>query len=119
MAFLDPVNTIATKRIVPGVVDGIFKNSPLLAFFKRNSLEPYRGGPSWQENFLYNTLKVAAYAPGDTFDISQRQVASGGTVTPKYYNVPVSAYIEKLKIEMNGPESVFNYVDLLLQDAAL
>jgi len=119
MAFLDPVNTIATKRIVPGVVDNIFKNSPLLAYFKRNALTPYQGGPSWQENFLYNTLKVSGYAPGDSFDISQRQIATGGTVTPRYYNVPVPAYIEKLKIEMNGPQAVFDYVDLLMQAAAL
>lgn len=119
MAFLDPVNTIATKRIVPGVVDNIFKNSPLLAYFRKNSLRPYQGGPSWQENFLYNTLKVQAYAPGDSFDISQRQIATGGTITPRYYNVPVPAFIEKIKIEMNGPDAVFDYVDLLLQAAAL
>lgn len=119
MAFLDPVNTIATKHIVPGVVDNIFKNSPLLAYFRRNSLKQYAGGPQWQENFLYNTLKVAAYAPGDSFDIGQRQIATGGTVTPRYYNVPVPAYIEKLKIEMNGPEAVFDYIDLLMQAAAL
>lgn len=119
MAFLDPVNTIAVKRIVPGVVDNIFKNSPLLAYFRKNSLREYAGGPSWQENFLYNTLKVAAYAPGDSFDITQRQIATGGTVTPRYYNVPVPAYIEKLKIEMNGPQAVFDYIDLLMQAAAL
>ena len=53
MAFLDPVNTIATKTIVPGVVDGVFRNSPLLAFLRQNSLEPYEGGPSWQFNILY------------------------------------------------------------------
>jgi hypothetical protein len=60
-----------------------------------------------------------SYAPGDTFDISQKQIATGATVTPRYYAVPVSAFIEKLKIEMNGPEAVFSYVDLLLQTAAL
>lgn len=119
MSFLDPVNTIATKRIVPGVMDNIFKNSPLLAYFRKNSLRPYQGGPSWQENFLYNTLKVQAYAPGDNFDVSQRQIATGATVTPRYYNVPVPAFIEKIKIEMSGPDAVFDYVDLLLQAAAL
>lgn len=119
MAFLDPVNTIAVKRIVPGVVDLVFKSSPLLALVRRNCLQKYEGGPSWQENFLYGMLPVTSYAPGDTFDIGQRQVATGATVVPKYYNVPVSAYIEKLKIEMNGPQAVFDYVDLLMQTAAL
>lgn len=64
-------------------------------------------------------LVPAAYSPGDTFDLSQKQIATGGTVTPRYYNVPVTGYIEKLKIEMNGPKAVFDYIDLLLQAAAL
>lgn len=119
MAFLDPVNTIATKRIIPGVADIVFKNSPLLAFFRKNSLMPYYGGPSWQENAMYDLLPPVSYNVGDSFDISQKQIATGLTVTPRYYNVPVSAYIEKLKVEMNGLESVFSYVDLLLQNAAL
>src|SRR5687767_14827952 len=106
MAFLDPVNTIATKKIVPGVVDNVFKNSPLLAFLRKNSLMKYEGGPSWQENFLYGTLKAAEYVPGDTFDISQRQIATGATITPRYVEVSVPAYLEKIKIEMNGPQAV-------------
>jgi hypothetical protein len=119
MAFLDPVNTIATKRIVPGVTDLVFKSGPLMAFIRRNALQRYEGGPSWQENFMYGIQDVYPYAPGDTFTIQQRQVATGTTVTPRYYVVPVSAYIEKIKIEMNGPQAVFDYVDLLLQNAAM
>jgi len=119
MAFLDPVNTIATKRIVPGVTDLVFKSGPLMAFIRRNSLQKYEGGPSWQENFMYGIQDVYAYQPGDTFALNQRQVATGTTVVPKYYVVPVTAYIEKIKIEMNGPQAVFDYVDLLLQNAAM
>lgn len=118
MAFLDPVNTIATKKIVPGVVDNVFRNSAILAMARKN-VQPYAGGPQWQENFLYDVLLPEAYTPGDTFDITQRQVATGGTVTPRYINVAVPAYIEKLKIEMAGPQAVFDYVQLLLQTAAL
>jgi hypothetical protein len=119
MAFLDPVNTISTKTIVPGVVDGVFRNSPLLAFLRSNSLEPYEGGPSWQFNILYDVMNGGAYNPGETFDISQVQVATGTTITPRYYNVPVSAYVEKLKIEMAGPKAVFDHIELLMQAAAL
>lgn len=119
MAFLDPINTIVTKEIIPGVADNVFRNSPLLAMFRKNSLEPYNGGPSWQENFLYGVLPIEAYVPGDTFTLSAPQIATGGTVTPRYYNVAVVAQLEKLKIEMNGPRAVFSYIDLLLQNAAL
>jgi hypothetical protein len=52
MAFLSPENTVAVKKIVLGVADGVFRNSPALAYFRRNCLMPYNGGPSWQENIL-------------------------------------------------------------------
>lgn len=119
MAFLDPVNTIATKLIKTGVVDNVFRNSVVLAYMRKNCLEEYSGGPSWQENFLYDTMTPVAYTPGETFDNAQVQLATGGTVLPRYYDVPVSATIEKLAIEMNGKQAVFNQVDLLLQAAAL
>lgn len=119
MAFLNPVDTIATKKIFPEVVDGVFRNDPLLAFFKKNSLRQYVGGPSWQENIMYNVLKGDKYDVGDSFDITQRQIATGLTFTPVRYYVNVSAYLEKIKVELNGPTAVFDYVDLLAQNAAL
>jgi hypothetical protein len=119
MAFLDTVNAITRKTIVPGLVDQVFKSGPTMAYIKRNCLAKYAGGPSWQENFLYDMMNVAAYQPGDTFDLSQHQIFTGGTVTPRYYNVPVPALIEKVKLELAGPEAVFNYIDTLMQTAAL
>jgi hypothetical protein len=116
---IDVVNTVTTKKIVPGVVDNVFRNSPLLAMIKAKGLRDYSGGPSWQENFLYDTLVPVAYSPGETFDLTQKQIATGGTVTPRYYAVPVSAYLEKLNVEMAGEQAVFSYIDILLQNAAL
>ncbi len=119
MAFLDAVNTITRKTIVPGMADLVFKSGPTMAYIKRNCLAKYAGGPSWQENFLYGMLEPQAYVPGETFDFTQFQIFTGGTVTPRYYNVPVPALLEKVKIEMAGPEAVFNYIDTLMQTAAL
>ena len=119
MAFLDTVNTITRKTIVPGLVDQVFKSGPTMAYIKRNCLAKYQGGPSWQENFIYDMMNVSAYQPGDTFDFTQHQIFTGGTVTPRYYNVPVPALIEKVKLELAGPEAVVNYIDTLMQAAAL
>lgn len=119
MAFLDTVNTITRKTIVPGMVDLVFKSGPTMAYIKRNCLAKYAGGPQWQENFLFGMLDVQPYQPGDTFDFTQQQIFTGGTVYPKFYNVPVPALLEKVKLEMAGPEAVFNYVDTLMQTAAL
>lgn len=119
MAFLDVVNTITRKTIVPGMVDQVFKAGPTMAYIKRNCLAKYAGGPSWQENFLFGMLDVQAYSPGEDFDFIEQQIFTGGTVTPRYYNVPVPALLEKVKIEMAGPEAVFNYIDTIMQTAAM
>lgn len=119
MAFLDTVNTITRKTIVPGMVDQVFKSGPTMAYLKRNSLAKYQGGPSWQENFLYDMMNVTAYNPGDSFDFVEQQIFTGGTVTPRYYNVPVPALLEKVQLELAGPEAVFGYIDTLMQAAAL
>ena len=118
MAFLDTVNTISRKIIVPGLTDQVFKAGPTLAFIKRNCLQKWQGF-QMQENFLYGMMNVEPYLPGDSFDISQSQIFTGGTLTPRYYNVAVPALLEKVKIEYAGPEAVFNYVDVLMQAAAL
>jgi len=118
VAFLDTVNTLSRKIIVPGLTDQIFKAGPTLAYIKRNCLQKWQGF-QMQENFLYGMMNVEPYLPGDSFDISQTQIFTGGTLTPRYYNVAVPALLEKVKIEYAGPEAVFNYVDVLMQAAAL
>ena len=118
MAFLDTVNTLSRKHIVPGLTDQVFKAGPGLAYLKKHSLQKWTGFQT-QENFLYGMMNAEAYSPGDSFSLDQSQIFTGGTLTPKYYNVAVPALLEKIKIEYAGPEAVFNYVDVLLQTAAL
>jgi hypothetical protein len=118
MAFLDTVNTLSRKHIVPGLTDQVFKAGPTLAYIKKHSLQKWTGFQT-QENFLYGMMDAEAYSPGDSFSLDQSQIFTGGTLTPRYYNVSVPALLEKIKIEYAGPEAVFNYVDVLLQTAAL
>ncbi len=119
MVFLDQINTAAAKTIVPGVVDNNFKNDPLLAYLKANSLKKYSGGPSWQENFLYSSLIGGFYKKGEQFDITQVQTKTGGTVTPRYCEVNVSLFREDIEVEARGEQAVINLVDSALQEAAL
>jgi hypothetical protein len=118
MAFLDTVNTLSRKRILPGLTDQIFKAGPTLAYIKKHCLTKWTGFQA-QENFLYGMMNAEDYSPGDSFSLDQEQIFTGGTLTPKYINVSVPALLEKIKIEYAGPEAVFNYVDVLLQTAAL
>jgi hypothetical protein len=38
MSLLDDVNAVAVKKILPGVVDQVFNQSPILDFLTRNEL---------------------------------------------------------------------------------
>jgi hypothetical protein len=119
MAFIDKVNTVVTKTILPDVTDNIFRNDPLLAYFRKNNVEPWQGGTTYQENFLYDTYTPQDYSDGDTFDLTDQQLITGTTVTLRKASVNVSALYEKIKIDLAGPNAAFDHLDAQLQDAAL
>lgn len=57
MINLTAVNTIATTRIMPGVVDGFFKMGPLMRMLRARFNQRW-AGPTIQENYL-NLLGAA------------------------------------------------------------
>lgn len=116
---LDEINTLTTKKIMPGLVDNFFKNSPLLAFLKRNRYKVWAGGPTIQENYLYKAMKGGAYRKGAQFDISKRQTKSGLLFDPRYYEVNCTEYSEDVEILVRGPQAVMSMVQADLGNCAL
>lgn len=119
MAWLDDLNTSTKINIVPGVVDQVFKNDPLLAYLRGSNVEKFTGGTKIQENFTYAMLGGGAYAVGDTFDITTRQTDTGAQFDPKHYQVNISVFKEQIQIFNKGPEAVFRIIDSKMQNAAL
>lgn len=119
MAWLDELNTSTKIDIVPGVVDQVFKNDPLLAHLRANNIERFTGGTKIQENFTYAMLNGGSYSPGDSFDITTKQTDTGGQFDPKHYQVSVSLYKEQVQIFNKGVNAVFRLVDSKMQNAAL
>jgi len=119
MAWLDELNTSTKIEIVPGVVDQVFKNDPLLAHLRANNIERFQGGLKIQENFTYAMLNGGPYALGDTFDITTKQTDTGGQFDPKHYQVNVSLFKEQVQIFNKGANAVFRIVDSKMQNAAL
>lgn len=118
--FFDAINTSTRRKIVPGVVDNVFKNDPTLAYLKKNNLEKFTGGTNIQENLLYGRLPGAgSYAVGASFQIQIAQVETGASFLPKNYVVPVAIAKEQIQIFNKGPEAVFRLIDSRLQTAAL
>lgn len=115
---LDEVNTITTKRIMPGVADNFFKAGPLMAYL-RNRFTQKWSGPTIQENYLYKPMKGGARSKGASFDISPRQTYTGIQFTPKYYYTNVTQYKEDLEVEMTGPNAMFNKLRIDMRTAAL
>lgn len=116
---LDPVNTAATKNIMPGLADDFFKADPNLEFLK-NRHHVYPGGPEVQENLIYKPMIGQAYAKGTGgFNISKRQTFTGLRFTPKYYEVSIPEYLEEVEIEVAGPTAVLSMVKTDLGNGAL
>jgi hypothetical protein len=118
--FLDELNTSTQRHIVPGIVDQVFKNDPLLAYMKKNNLQKFPGGTQIQENFIYDSLPYGgAFADGATFTMAMAQVETGATFIPKNYAIPVTISKMQAQVYNKGPEAVFRLVDSRLQNAAL
>ncbi len=115
---LDDVNTVTTKEIMPGVVDGYFKGGPLIAMMKARFTRKWIG-PQIQENYLFKPMKGSAYKKGATFDVARRQTRSGLLFTPRYYEVNVTEFLEDLEVEMAGPRAAFSVIRTDMQQAAL
>lgn len=116
---LDEINTLTTKKIMPGLVDNFFKNSPILAYLKRNRYKVWTGGPQIQENFLYKPMKGGAYKKGANFDITKRQTKAGLLFDPRFYEVNVTEYTEDVEVIVRGPQAVLSLVQADLGNAAL
>lgn len=115
---LDPINTVATKRIMPSLADNFFKNDPVLAFLKTR--HQTWDGFQIQENFVFKPMKGGAYAKGQGgFDISQRQTMAGLLFAPKYYQVSIPEYMEDIEVEMHGETAVLSKVKQDLANASL
>lgn len=118
--FLDELNTSTQRHIVPGIVDNVFKNDPLLAYMKKNNVEKFPGGTQIQENLVYAAMpNGGAFADGSTFVMEIQQVETGATFFPKFYGVPVTISKSQIQVFNKGPEAVFRLVDSRLQNAAL
>jgi hypothetical protein len=115
---LDETNTVATKKILPGVADNFFLAGPAVAYLKARYQRGW-SGPLIQENYLFKPMKGGAYAKGAAFDITKRQTFTGIQFAPKYYEVNVTEYLEDLEVESAGPTAVFSRLKTDLANAAL
>lgn len=114
MAELDQI-TVSTRRFIARarrkLVDNIFNVSPFMAYMKSNLKEDFTGGRLIQESFLYDTLNGSFYAPGATFNITQKQIEQAGQFIPKYAETNISFYKEDIQVLNKGTDTqIFDLV---------
>lgn len=115
---IDDVNTVTTKEIMPGVVDGYFKAGPLIAMCKSRFTRKWTG-PQIQENLMYKPMKGGAYKKGGAFDVTRAQTRTGLVFSPRYYEVNVTEFLEDIEVEMAGPRAAFSVIRTDMAQAAL
>jgi hypothetical protein len=114
---IDALNATTLKEIYPRVVrDVFFKNSPRLAYLRKNVV-PFEGGVSMDQTFMYDALIGGSYAKGQSFNLSKPETIAGTTFQPKTYFTNVSEFLEDVEIFNKGPLAVFSRVDLDLKNA--
>jgi hypothetical protein len=115
---IDDVNTVTTKEIMPGVVDGYFKAGPFIAMCKSRFTRKWVG-PQIQENLMFKPMKGGAYKKGGPFDVTRAQTRTGLLFTPRYYEVNVTEFLEDIEVEMAGPRAAFSVIRTDMAQAAL
>lgn len=118
----DPVvnelDAAITRKLLPGIADDFFKNSPVLAYLRKNRYFVWDGGTEIQDALLYKPMRGGAYAKGANFDITKRQTKTAIRFSPRQYEVNVTEYLEDEAI-VRGPRAIFSLVEADLQNAAL
>lgn len=112
------LNAAVQSVILPGVVDLVFKNDPLLAYLRAKRLDTFAGGLTWRENFTYDSVPGGAYIPGERLEMTTNPVMTAMEFAPKFYYVPVVLQLEQVEVYNAGPAAIVNLADLQLTTAA-
>src|ERR1700677_2231600 len=79
-------------KIIPRIVDSVFKNSPVLTRLKNKRRFQFEGGLTIRHNIMYAPLKGSSYQRGQAFDTSAVQTDTALYFNIKQYYVNVTLY---------------------------
>lgn len=109
----DELNTITHKEIYPAAVyDQFFKDDPFFAYLRDHALAPWDGGAFMQQAHVVKPLIAGAYALGETFDISMREILASTVFVPKHYEANVTEQIELIRGLNTGSRAVFSKISI-------
>ena len=98
-----------TDKIVPRIVDNVFKNSPVLTRIKNKRRFEFEGGLTIRHNIMYAPLKGGSYQRGQAFDTSAVQTDTALYFNIKQYYVNVTLYGSD-QVLNRGPEGALSFI---------
>lgn len=113
----DDITAATNHFIVPGLVDEVYKASPLFVRLRTQNMERFEGGTVIQHPIMYARLKGGAFARGGTFDTSYVQTDTALQVLVKFYYVNVTLYGPD-NVLARGPEAAMSLVETKMVNAA-
>jgi hypothetical protein len=105
------------RKIVPVLVDNVFKSSPPLTRLRTRRAMEFTGGREISQPIMYNKLKGGAYPRGGSFDTSYVQTDTNMVILPKFYYVNVTLFGQD-NVLQRGPEAAMDYVRSKMVNAA-
>lgn len=87
-----------TERIVPRMVDNVYKSSPLLTRLRTRNAERFEGGTSIRHPIMYAELRGGAFTRGGTFDISYIQTDTSLEILVKYLGLTDAVEADRLSV---------------------
>lgn len=117
MLTYDDVSSKTNKFIIPGLVDTIYKSSPVLTRLRTRNMEKFEGGLTIRQPIMYAALKGGPFARGSSFDTSYVQTDTALEVNVKYYYINATLFGND-NVLNRGPEAAMSYVESKMVNAA-
>lgn len=114
----DDLTSKTNRFIVPGLVDTVYKSSPVFTRLRTNNMERFEGGTSIRHPIMYARLKGGAFTRGSSFDTSYVQTDTALEVSVKYYYVNATLFGTDGVLN-RGPNAAMSYVESKMANAGL
>jgi|SRR5579872_1325124 len=113
----DDMTGKTNKFIVPGMVDEVYKSSPVFTRLRTNNKENFEGGTTIRHPIMYAKLKGGPFSRGSSFDTSYVQTDTALEVNVKFYYVNVTLFGTDNMLN-RGPEAAMSLVESKMVNAA-
>jgi hypothetical protein len=101
------------------IFDQFFTDTPFAAYLRAKCLAPFGGGAFMQNTHLVKPMIGGFYSPGSNWNMTKRETLEETVVLPKYLEVGVPEYLERVLVENVGELAAFSLVNTDLSNAMM